>query len=53
MTTQLEYKVTLELDQEMFDVLGAISRNQEGFVWVDIDSIDEEDTCPNCGQHVE
>ena len=52
MTNKLEYRVTLELDQEMFDVLGTISRNQEGFVWDDVEVLNDN-ICPNCAQHVD
>lgn len=30
-------KVTILVDDEWFDVLGLISRHQEGFVWVEVE----------------
>ena len=50
-TRSTEYKVTIQVDQEWFDVLGTISRHQEGFVWEDVEVLDES-TCENCGQYV-
>lgn len=29
-------QVTIQVDEEWFDVLGLISRHQEGFVWIDV-----------------
>ena len=31
-----DYKVTLELSQEWLDFLGDVSRNTQGFVWVEV-----------------
>ena len=30
-------RVTIEVDEEWFDILGVISRHQEGFVWVEVE----------------
>ena len=29
--------LTVEVDDEWFDILGVISRHQEGFVWVNVE----------------
>jgi hypothetical protein len=36
-----EYKVTLEVDQQWFDILGQISRNQDGFIWIEVENFNE------------
>jgi len=36
-----EYKVTLEVDQQWFDILGQISRNQDGFIWIEVENLNE------------
>jgi hypothetical protein len=36
-----EYKVTLEVDQQWFDILGQISRNQNGFIWIEVENLNE------------
>lgn len=28
-----KYTITAEVDQQWFDILGQITRNQDGFVW--------------------
>jgi hypothetical protein len=38
-----KYKVTIEVDQQWFDILGQISKHQEGFVWLSAKEIDEGD----------
>jgi hypothetical protein len=35
------YEITVEVNQQWFDILGQISRHQEGFVWVSVRSSDE------------
>jgi hypothetical protein len=35
------YKVTIEIDQQWFDILGQISRNQNGFIWIEVDEPNE------------
>ena len=35
------YKVTLEVDQQWFDILGQISRHQDGFIWIEVDELKE------------
>ena len=34
------YKVTIEVDQQWFDILGQISKHQEGFVWIGVEDVD-------------
>lgn len=29
--------ITVEVSQEWFDILGVISRNQDGFVWIKVE----------------
>jgi hypothetical protein len=36
-----EYKVTLEVDQQWFDILGQISRYQNGFIWIEVENLNE------------
>ena len=31
------YTITAQVDQQWFDILGQISRNQEGFIWIEVD----------------
>lgn len=32
-------KVTIEVDEEWFDILSVISRHQEGFVWIEVEEL--------------
>ena len=32
-------KVTIEVDEEWFDILSVISRHQEGFVWIKVEEL--------------
>lgn len=36
-----DYLVTIKVDQTWFDILGQISRHQDGFVWIDTEGIEE------------
>jgi hypothetical protein len=36
----MSYKVTVEVDQQWFDILGQISRHQDGFVWIDVEEVE-------------
>jgi len=36
-----KYKVTLEVDEQWFDILGQISRNQDGFIWIEVEDFNE------------
>ena len=36
----MTYKVTIEVDQQWFDILGQISTHQEGFVWIEVEHVD-------------
>jgi hypothetical protein len=36
----MTYKVTIEVDQQWFDILGQISKHQEGFVWIGVEDVD-------------
>jgi hypothetical protein len=31
------YKLTIEVDQQWFDILGQISKHQPGFVWMEVE----------------
>jgi hypothetical protein len=36
----MSYKITVEVDQQWFDILGQISRHQDGFIWIDVEEIE-------------
>jgi hypothetical protein len=36
----MTYKVTIEVDQQWFDILGQISKHQEGFVWIGVEDVE-------------
>jgi hypothetical protein len=36
----MTYKLTIEVDQQWFDILGQISKHQEGFVWIGVEDVD-------------
>ena len=36
----MTYKISIEVDQQWFDILGQISKHQEGFVWIEVDHVD-------------
>ena len=33
----MAYKITAEVDNQWFEILGQITRHQEGFVWIEVD----------------
>jgi hypothetical protein len=33
----MTYKVTIEVDQQWLDILGQISKYQDGFIWIGVD----------------
>jgi hypothetical protein len=37
-----EYTITAKVDQQWFDILGQITRHQEGFVWVEVEGESNE-----------
>jgi hypothetical protein len=37
----IKYKVTAEVDEEWFMILGQITRHQEGFLWLKVKEIKE------------
>lgn len=37
-----KYQLTVEVDQNWFNILGDLSRNTTGFVWVDVAQVKEE-----------
>jgi len=39
--TFMTYKVTIEVDQQWLDILGQISKHQDGFIWIGVDNGDE------------
>lgn len=39
-----KYKVTIELDEQWFEILGQISKNQDGFIWIEVEN---ETTIPS------
>jgi hypothetical protein len=36
-----KYKVTLEVDQQWFDIFKQISRHQDGFIWIEVENFNE------------
>jgi hypothetical protein len=38
------YIITAEVDQQWFEILGQITRHQEGFVWI---GVEDETTIPS------
>jgi hypothetical protein len=37
MGAMVKYTITAEVDQKWFDILGQISRHQDGFIWVQVE----------------
>jgi hypothetical protein len=33
----MTYKITAEVDDQWFKILGQITKHQEGFVWIEVD----------------
>jgi hypothetical protein len=33
------YTITIEVDQQWFDILGQISRHQDGFIWIKVEEL--------------
>jgi len=33
----MTYKITAKVDDQWFEILGQITRHQEGFVWIEVD----------------
>jgi hypothetical protein len=33
------YSITAQVDQQWFDILGQITRNQDGFVWEKVEEL--------------
>ena len=33
------YTITAEVDQQWFDILGQITRHQDGFVWITVEKL--------------
>jgi hypothetical protein len=40
--TNNTYTITAKVDQQWFDILGQITRHQEGFVWVEVEGESNE-----------
>jgi hypothetical protein len=38
--TFMTYKVTIEVDQQWLDILGQISKHQDGFIWIGVDNVE-------------
>lgn len=36
----MKYTITAEVDQQWFDMLGQLTRHQEGFVWITVEPED-------------
>ena len=37
-----KYVITAELDQQWFEILGQISKHQDGFVWIKVEGGDND-----------
>jgi hypothetical protein len=35
----MSYTITVEVDDQWFDILGQITRHQDGFVWIAVEEI--------------
>jgi hypothetical protein len=35
------YKITVEVDQQWFDILNQVTRHQDGFVWVKVEKSED------------
>lgn len=35
----MTYKITAEVDEQWFEILGQITRHQEGFVWQGVEEV--------------
>jgi hypothetical protein len=33
------HKITIEVDQQWLDILGQISRHQDGFIWIKVEEL--------------
>jgi len=33
----MSYTITVEVDQQWFDILGQITRHQDGFIWIEVE----------------
>jgi hypothetical protein len=38
----MKYTITAEVDQQWFDMLGQLTRHQDGFIWIDAERSEEE-----------
>jgi hypothetical protein len=38
-----KYTITAEVDQQWFEMLGQLTRHQDGFVWIKVENEDEND----------
>jgi len=37
-----KHKITVEVDQQWFEILGQISKHQEGFVWIKVEGVEDD-----------
>lgn len=42
MPATAKYTITVEVDQKWFDLLGHVSRHQDGFVWVKVEKDEDK-----------
>jgi hypothetical protein len=47
-----KYTITAELDQRWFNILGELSKDTKGFVWVDV-KVGEDDTLEELAKTIE
>jgi hypothetical protein len=38
-----KYTITAEVDQQWFEMLGQLTRHQDGFVWIKVEKEDESE----------
>jgi len=42
MAATVKYTITAEVDQQWFDILGQITRHQDGFIWIQVEKSEDE-----------
>lgn len=42
MSATVKYTITAEVDQQWLEILGQISRYQNGFIWINVENIEDK-----------
>lgn len=42
MRATVKYTITAEVDQQWLEILGQISRYQNGFIWINVENIEDK-----------